>query len=309
MTLIPKLTIGMPVYNGELFIKKSIESILAQTFTDFELFISDNSSTDSTHEICQNFLKKDDRIKIFRQKENIGIHRNFNFLLSQAKGKYFAWAAVDDYLDNDFMEKNLKILESDTSIVSSIGKIVPYGIDSLNIDSKLIDTSNFPKFLKNFVKHGRRKKMNDTTPISGNIDHKIRTFLKITKSLGRFYGVHRTEQLKQCIVQKPFINVEVSVFLNLLKLGDFYEESSTTLYEFDEGISSRGIINMAKYSEHTFFGILFPFCPFTNWLIQNFGIITFLRNFDVLLKMNLGGEFALFVDIFLKIFNRFKKNR
>ena len=307
MTLIPKLTIGMPVYNGELFIKKSIESILAQTFTDFELFISDNSSTDSTHEICQNFLKKDDRIKIFRQKENIGIHRNFNFLLSQAKGKYFAWAAVDDYLDNDFMEKNLKILESDTSIVSSIGKIVPYGIDSLNIDSKLIDTSNFPKFLKNFVKHGRRKKMNDTTPISGNIDHKIRTFLKITKSLGRFYGVHRTEQLKQCIVQKPFINVEVSVFLNLLKLGDFYEESSTTLYEFDEGISSRGIINMAKYSEHTFFGIFFPFYPFTKWVIQNFGILTFIKNFDILFKMNLGGEFALFVDIFLKIFNRVKK--
>ena len=76
----------MPVYNGELFIKKAIESILAQTFTDFELIISDNLSTDSTQEICQNFLKKDNRIRIFKQKENIGVHRNFNFLLSQAKG-------------------------------------------------------------------------------------------------------------------------------------------------------------------------------------------------------------------------------
>ena len=298
----------MPVYNGELFLKKSIESILVQTFTDFELIISDNSSTDSTQEICQNFLKKDNRIRIFKQKENIGVHRNFNFLLSQAKGKYFAWAAVDDYLDNDFMEKNLKVLESNDSIVSSIGKIIPYGTDSLNIDSKLIDTSNYPKFLKNFVKHSRHKKMIDTAPISGNINSKIRTLLKITKSLGRFYGVHRTEQLKQCIVQKPFINVEVSVFLNLLRLGDFHEESSTTLYEFDEGISSRGIINMAKYSEHNLFEILFPFYPFTRWLIQNFGIMTFIRNFDVLFKMNLGGEFALFVDIFLKIFNTIKKS-
>ena len=298
----------MPVYNGELFIKKSIESILVQTFTDFELIISDNSSTDSTQEICQNFLKKDNRIRIFKQKENIGVHRNFNFLLSQAKGKYFAWAAVDDYLDNDFMEKNLKVLESNDSIVSSIGKIIPYGTDSLNIDSKLIDTSNYPKFLKNFVKHSRHKKMIDTAPVSGNINSRIRTLLKITKSLGRFYGVHRTEQLKQCIVQKPFINVEVSVFLNLLRLGDFHEESSTTLYEFDEGISSRGIINMAKYSEHNLFEILFPFYPFTRWLIQNFGIMTFIRNFDVLFKMNLGGEFALFVDIFLKIFNTIKKS-
>ncbi len=308
MTFNPKLTIGMPVYNGELFIKKAIESILAQTFTDFELIISDNSSTDSTQEICQDFLNKDNRIQIFTQKKNIGIHRNFNFLLSQAKGEYFAWAAVDDYLDNDFMEKNLKVLESNNSIVSSVGKIIPYGVDSLNIDSKLIDTSIFPKFLKTFVKHGRHKKMIDTGHVSGNINSKIRSFFKITKSLGRWYGVHRTEQLKQCIIKKPFINVEVSVFLNLLRLGDFHEESSTNLYEFDEGISSRGIINMAKYSDHNLFEIFFPFYPFTKWVIQNFGIRTFFRNFDILFKMNLGGEFALVIDIFLKFYNKFNHN-
>ena len=302
-----KLSIGLPVYNGELFIERAIESILAQTFTDFELIISDNASTDSTQEICQNFSKKDNRIRIFKQEKNIGVHRNFYFLLSQAKGKYFAWAAVDDYLDKDFMEKNLKVLESCDSIVSSIGKIIPYGTESLKIDSKLIDTSNYPKFLKNYVKHGRHKKMMDTGAVSG--DTKIRNLLEITKSLGRWYGVHRTEQLKQCIVKKPFINVEVAVFLNLLRLGDFYEESSTTLYEFDEGVSSRGIINMAKNSEHNTFEIIFPFYPFTKWLIQNFGMLAFIRNFDILLKMNLGGGVALIIDLFLKIINGPKKTR
>ena len=308
MTSNPKLTIGMPVYNGELFIKKAIESILDQTFTDFELIISNNSSTDSTEKICQDFIDKDNRIQIHTQKKNIGIHRNFNFLLSKAKGEYFAWAAVDDYLDNDFMEKNLKILESDKSVVSSVGKIIPYGVDSLEIDSTLVDTSVFPKFLKNFIKSGRHKKTIDAGPVSGNMNDKIRTFFKITKSLGRWYGVHRTEQLKKCIIEKPFINVEVSVFLNLLRLGDFHEESSTTLYEFDEGISSRGIINMAKYSGHNLFETLFPFYPFTKWVIQNFGIDIFFRNFDILFKMNLGGEFALFVDIFLKLYNKFNSN-
>lgn len=308
MTSNPKLTIGMPVYNGELFIKKAIKSILDQTFTDFELIISNNSSTDSTEKICQDFIDKDNRIQIHTQKKNIGIHRNFNFLLSKAKGEYFAWAAVDDYLDNDFMEKNLKILESDKSVVSSVGKIIPYGVDSLDIDSTLVDTSVFPKFLKNFIKSGRRRKMIDAGPVSGNMNYKIRTFFKITKSLGRWYGVHRTEQLKKCIIEKPFINVEVSVFLNLLRLGDFHEESSTTLYEFDEGISSRGIINMAKYSGHNLFETLFPFYPFTKWVIQNFGINTFFRNFDILFKMNLGGEFALLVDIFLKFYNKFNSN-
>ena len=302
-----KLSIGLPVYNGELFIERAIESILAQTFTDFELIISDNASTDSTQEICQNFSKKDDRIRIFKQEKNIGVHRNFYFLLSQAKGKYFAWTAVDDYLDKDFMEKNLKVLESHNSIVSSIGKIVPYGTESLKIDSKLVDTSNYPKFLKNYVKRGRHKKMMDTGPISGDINTKIRNLLKITKALGRWYGVHRTEQLKQCIIKKPFINVEVAVFLNLLRLGDFSEESSTTQYEFDEGVSSRGIINMAKNSGHNLFEIIFPFYPFTKWLIQNFGILTFMRNFDILFRMNCGGGFALSVDLFLKIINAFKK--
>ena len=302
-----KLSIGLPIYNGELFIERALESILAQTFTDFELIISDNGSTDSTQEICQNFSKKDNRIRIFKQEKNIGVHRNFYFLLSQAKGEYFAWTAVDDYLDKDFMEKNLKVLESDSSIVSSIGNIFPFGVESLKIDSKLIDTSNYPKFLKNYVKQGRHKKMMDAGPISGDINTKIRNLLKITKSLGRWYGVHRTEQLKQCIVIKPFINVEVAVFLNLLRLGDFYEEPSTTLYEFDEGVSSRGIINMARNSEHNTFEIIFPFYPFTKWVIQNFGMLTFMRNFDTLLKMNWGGGFALLIDLFLKIINGSKK--
>ena len=74
----------------------------------------------------------------------------------------------------------------------------------------------------------------DAVPISGSYEQKIRLLLKNTKSLGRFYGVHRTEQLKQCLIDDTFINVEVAIFLNLLKFGDFHEESSTNLYEFDE---------------------------------------------------------------------------
>ena len=80
-----KLSIGMPIFNGELFIHQAIKSILAQTFTNFELIISDNASTDSTREICEKFAKQDNRIRYFRQESNIGIHKNFNFVLKQAK--------------------------------------------------------------------------------------------------------------------------------------------------------------------------------------------------------------------------------
>lgn len=305
----PKISIGLAVYNGELFIRRAVDSLLGQTFTDFEIIISDNASTDSTPEICKEYLKKDKRIRYYRQKRNIGIHRNFNFLLKQARYHYFSWAAVDDYLDPDFMEKNLKILESNKNIVSSIGKIKPYGSDFLDIDPKSIDTTKYPDFIKNYVKKGRHKKMIDTVPVYGPFEKKIRFFLKHTKSLGRFYGVHRTEQLRKCIVETPFINVEVSTFINLLKLGDFHEVPQTTLYEFDEGISSRGIINMAKYSEHDFLGIIFPLYSFTNWCFKNLGLKIFFRNLDYFIRLNLGGGFALLVDSILHLKNNNLKFR
>ena len=303
----PRLSVGMPVYNGELFIQRAIESILAQTFTDFELIISDNNSTDSTQEICEKFLKQDNRIRYFRQEENIRTHRNFSFVLKHAKYEYFAWAAADDYLDNDYMEKNIKVLASNKNIVSSVGKIVPYGTESLDINTKLIHTTNYPKFIKNYVKKSRHKKIIDVVPVSGSYRKKLRHFLKHTKSLSRFYGVHRTEQLRKCIMDKPFICVETAIFLNLLKLGDFHEELSTTLYEFDEGVSTTGIIRMAKNSEHNWFGIIFPFYPYMNWFVKNLGIKNFLKNFDIFLMLNLGGCFALIIDlIFLRSAKRYE---
>ena len=75
-----RLSIGLPIFNGELFVHKAIESILAQTFRNFELIISDNASTDSTKQICEEFAKQDNRIRYFRQNENIRTHRNFIFL-------------------------------------------------------------------------------------------------------------------------------------------------------------------------------------------------------------------------------------
>jgi len=299
-----RLSIGLPIFNGELFVHKAIESILAQTFRNFELIISDNASTDSTREICEKFAEQDNRIRYFRQKSNIGIHKNFNFVLNQAKNEYFAWTAVDDHLDSDYMEKNIKILEDNKKIVSSVGKIIPIGTENLGIDPQLIDTTQYPRLIKNYIKKSRRSKITDAIPISGSNDQKIRMLLKNTKSLGRFYGVHRTEQLKQCIVDTPFINVEVAIFLNLILLGDFHEETSTKLYEFDEGISSRGIINMAKYSGHNWFGRLFPFYPYTNWCIKNLGFKTYLKNIDIFFRLNLGGQIALIIDLIMVL----KKN-
>ena len=78
----PQISIGLPVYNGEKLLRKSLDSILSQTFSDFELIISDNASSDLTPDICKEYLKRDKRIRYVRQKKNLGVHGNYFFLVN-----------------------------------------------------------------------------------------------------------------------------------------------------------------------------------------------------------------------------------
>jgi glycosyltransferase involved in cell wall biosynthesis len=132
---LPKVSIGMPVYNGQLYIRKALDSLLAQTFTDFELIISDNASTDGTLEICIEYAKKDCRIRLYRQKKNTGALFNFNFVLDRAISEYFMWAAADDTRSPDFIELNLKFLINNPGFVASTS---PVRFEDGNFDPKLM---------------------------------------------------------------------------------------------------------------------------------------------------------------------------
>ncbi len=86
MNATPRLSIGLPVYNGEEYLTESLEALLGQTYEDFELIISDNDSTDGTADICRRYAKQDSRIRYFRQPRNIGCNPNHNFVIKQAPG-------------------------------------------------------------------------------------------------------------------------------------------------------------------------------------------------------------------------------
>ena len=107
----PSLSVGYPVYNGEKFMRESIDAILDQTYSDFELVISDNASTDSTQEICQEYAKRDIRVRYIRQEENIGAPANFNAVFDHSRGEYFKWASSDDCIYPTFLEKCLNALK------------------------------------------------------------------------------------------------------------------------------------------------------------------------------------------------------
>jgi glycosyltransferase involved in cell wall biosynthesis len=101
----PRLIIGLPVYNGEAYVSEAIESLLKQTYRDFELIISDNASTDATELICRNYAKQDSRVRYVRQPINLGPVENFKFVLRISKAaEYFMWAASDDSWSSNWIE-------------------------------------------------------------------------------------------------------------------------------------------------------------------------------------------------------------
>ena len=113
----PLVSIGMPVLDGEKYIRESFDSILAQTHSDFELIISDNASDDGTQEICKSYAKRDPRIRYYRNEKNLGAARNFNRVFELSSGRYFKWAAHDDVIAPEFLERCVKELEGDASLV------------------------------------------------------------------------------------------------------------------------------------------------------------------------------------------------
>ncbi|MCL4708118.1 glycosyltransferase family 2 protein [bacterium] len=113
----PLISVGVPVYNGEGFLGQSLDSILAQTYEDFEVIISDNASSDYTEDICRVFAGKDARIRYFRNPNNIGAARNFNRVFELAHGEYFRWHSADDLCEPTLLEKCKATLEEHSDAV------------------------------------------------------------------------------------------------------------------------------------------------------------------------------------------------
>jgi glycosyltransferase involved in cell wall biosynthesis len=137
MNAVPRLSIGLPVYNGENYLAESLEALLGQTYEDFELIISDNASTDSTAEICRRYGKQDSRIRYMVQPRNIGQIPNHNFVVTQASGELFKWASHDDLYARDLLRRCVDALDEDPQVVLSHSRTAM--IDSTGAVTKLFD--------------------------------------------------------------------------------------------------------------------------------------------------------------------------
>ena len=155
----PTVSIGLPVFNGERTLRLALDSLLRQAFTDFEIIISDNCSTDGTSAICQEYAEKDGRIRYFRQVSNIGGTENFKFVLIQSSAPYFMWAGSDDIQSPDFLGANISFLGEHADYVASTS---PNGFENWSSDRPLVTfamdgtvSERYKKFFEfSFLSHG-----------------------------------------------------------------------------------------------------------------------------------------------------------
>ena len=198
----PLLSVGLFVYNGERFIEEALHSILNQKFTDFELIISDNASTDRTGEIAQAYAQRDDRIRYSRSEKNMGAGWNARRVYELATGKYFKWAAVDDLLEPELLQRCVEILESDPGCVVA------------HASTKEVDENG--TFIKNYV-----------TPMKTDYDDPVARFREMLHTRGhmcyQIYGVMRMSALRQLPPQGIYVNGDGVLLARMSLLGRFYE--------------------------------------------------------------------------------------
>lgn len=130
----PLVSVGMPVYNGGRWLHRTLDSLLGQTFKDFELIISDNASTDDTQAICHAYAARDPRIRYIRQPKNIGICSNYNAVFAHSRGIYFKWASSNDICQPTFLEACVAVLEVRPDVVLCLPKTRLIGEDDRHIE-------------------------------------------------------------------------------------------------------------------------------------------------------------------------------
>jgi glycosyltransferase involved in cell wall biosynthesis len=112
----PRVSIGMPVYNAQRYLREAIDSLLAQSMRDFEIVLSDNASSDATPDICRDYAARDRRVKFHRNDANLGVVANFNRVFQLSTGHYFKWAAYDDLHAPTYLERCADVLDRDAGL-------------------------------------------------------------------------------------------------------------------------------------------------------------------------------------------------
>lgn len=202
----PRVSIGLPVYNGENFLRAALDSILQQDYTDFELIISDNASQDATEKICREYAAKDPRIRYYRNEKNIGASGNFNRLVELARGEFFKWASHDDLHLPGFLRRCMEVMDSAPATVALVtprAEVIDEHGNVLNMVVESLD-ARYP------LPHMR-------------VEHVVRTVRWATA----LFGVIRTNVLKKTRLVQPYYASDNVILVEVALIGEIWELPET----------------------------------------------------------------------------------
>lgn len=197
----PVVSIGLPVYNGENFLRTAIESILSQTYDNLELIISDNASTDATEQICRSYASQDARVRYIRHGVNRGASFNFNYVVQEARGRYFKWHAHDDGCLPGYLAACVEAFEA-----------APDSVVLCQCRTVLIDEDGRP-----YADYGQERE---------NIEHdrphrRLQQLIDELRLCTYVFGLIRTETLRQTRLIDRFVSADVVLLVELVLRGKF----------------------------------------------------------------------------------------
>lgn len=208
----PRLTVGLPVFNGEAFVSDAIESIIAQTFTDWQLIICDNASTDRTGEICRSFAERDSRISYVRNEENIGLAPNHNKAFMLSKSELYKWQAHDDVCLPKFFERCIEALDNNPTAAVAY----PWG--------SAIDGEGQPVQRFSWINPQRYDQPSPEERfrlLTGNFDRFNRAGAQHPGIY--FFGVMRSKLLRKTRLEMSHMWADISMLAELTLEGPFIE--------------------------------------------------------------------------------------
>ena len=197
-----KVSIGLPVYNGERYLRVALNAIVTQDFDNFELIISDNASEDSTPEICREFYASDKRIKYSRLEKNQGAAPNYRRVFELATGEYFKWAAHDDGCLPGFLRRCVESIEAAPASVVLVyprAQIIDAEGDVIRVDTETVQS------------HDQRPHRR-ATQVVRNVD-----------LAWPLFGLIRSDVLRRTRLIDSFIGSDYVLLAELAMLGQIWE--------------------------------------------------------------------------------------
>ncbi|MEO8097262.1 MAG: glycosyltransferase [Acidobacteriota bacterium] len=238
----PLICLGLPVYNGEKYLRPAIDSVLAQTYTAFTLTISDNCSTDGTEAICREYERRDPRVHYHRNQKNLGAIRNFDQVLAWADTKYFAWIAHDDIWAPRFLEACVEVLDLDEGVVVAFA-----AVREIDQNGEVIQDFNVPHRLDSPVRSIR-----------------VQDVAVLRHRAYAAYGLFRTDVLRTIPILQPYVDSDRAFLMRLALRGRFFEIPerlffSRTHDERYSSLSSTPRLQVSWFDTSRSVGIFFPY--------------------------------------------------